>query len=446
MKKTLYILTLTLSQLIFLSKAYGQFSSPNLIDTNTTTITNIITTDINNDNLKDIIITRKFSTSIISYYLNQGNSTFDTEIVIEPGNNQFTNIVSGDFNNDGWTDIVSIGDASNSIILYTNNSASFTAQTIDSFSFFDSDLEVVDIDNDSDLDVVAIGGSTFKVYYNDGFANFTAQTIPGPIEDFFDLAIGDIDSDGFQDIITGGANISVYKNTNGVISYDSVRTNTIPSTFNLFLRLADLDNDGDLDLFSEDDNSNGVRWMANDGNGNFSNLQMIDISTHNIRAGAIKDFDDDGDLDLILSSNFNVVLYTNDGLGNFSSPTIISQGLPTTPITVLHSDDINNDGLFDIIWSADLSFQLNNTIPLSVDKYQMDESIKVYPNPASNQLSINIKTAGTLTIYNSLGQKIDEDIKLVEGRNNLELNLSPKFYFLEIETQSNTIIKRILIE
>ena len=442
MKKTLFLFTLL--HFISTSTIFGQFSSPNLIDTNTANITNIITADINNDNFKDIIVTRKISSSIISYYLNQGDLTFGPETIIETGSTLFTKIAAGDFNNDGWIDIVSIGDATNSVIVYTNNATTFTANTIDGFDFFDSDIQVADIDNDTDLDIVAIGGSTLNIYYNDGLSNFTSQTITGPIEDFFDLTIKDIDGDGFKDIITGGSIISVYKNTNGIISYDSERSSLIPSDGNLFLDLVDLDNDGDFDLFSEANNTSGIRWMENDGNGNFSNLQMIDDNPNTRYGASIKDFDSDGDLDIIISKDFNFVLYTNDGLGNFSSPITIQQGNPLI-ISVLHSEDINNDGLFDAIWSADLSFQLNTT-SLSVIDPEMDEAIKIYPNPASNQFSITIQNSGVLTIHNAIGQVVYKNITLVEGNNNLEFNLKPQLYFLTIQSQDKKTIKKLLIK
>ena len=439
------ILLVTLIQTICVTTNFGQFSSPNLIDTNSNLISSVITADINNDNLQDIIVTRKFSTHIISCYLNLGNSTFGPETILETGSSQVTKITTGDFNNDGWIDIVSIGDATNSVIVYTNNATVFTASTLDSFAFFDCDIQAADIDNDADLDIVAIGGTTLKVYYNDGLSNFNSQTISGPIEDFFDIAIDDIDGDGFKDIITGGTNISIYKNTNGVISYDATRTSTIPSDFNLYLRLADLDNDGDLDLFSDADNSMGIRWMKNDGNGNFSNLQMIDVDPINTRyGGSIKDFDNDGDLDLIIVKEFNVVMYTNDGFGNFSSPSIIQEGTPI-PITVIHSEDLNNDGLYDIIWSPSLSFQLNNSTSLSIIDSEMEEGIIVSPNPASNQFSIKTKSSGVLTVHNALGQVVLENIELVEGDNKLELNLSPQLYFLTIQSQNKRIVKKILI-
>ncbi len=440
------IFTIAVLKTLILSPVLGQFSSPTLIDTNTTQITNIITADINNDNLKDIIVTRKFSASIISYYLNLGNSLFGPETIISTGFTHFTKIASGDFNKDGWKDLVSIGDDLNTVILYTNNQTHFTATTIDTLVFFDSDIQTADIDNDSDLDIIVVAQSTLKIYYNDGLSNFTSQTIAGPIEDFFDLTINDIDGDGFKDILTGGLNISVYKNTNGLIHYDSARLSTIPSSGNIFLELVDLDMDGDFDLFSAANENMGIRWMKNDGNGYFSNLQMIDTNPPNTRYGAsIKDFDKDGDLDIILPKDFNFVRYTNNGSGNFDTATVIHPGTPFS-ITVLHSDDMNNDGKFDAIWSSNLSIQLNNSTPVSITESEDDNLIELYPNPASNKVSIFTPSPGKLTFYNSVGQIALKNIDLHKGTNHLELNLPPQIYFLTIQSKNKTHTKKLIIE
>lgn len=50
-------LTLTILLLINLN-LYSQFANPIMIESNTGLITNIETADINNDNLKDIILTK----------------------------------------------------------------------------------------------------------------------------------------------------------------------------------------------------------------------------------------------------------------------------------------------------------------------------------------------------------------------------------------------------
>lgn len=433
----------------FTSKTYAQFAPPIEIDQNTGLITNILTADINNDNQHDLIVTRKFSTNnLVSYYLNQGDFVFDTEVVIATGNSQVTNIAVGDFNNDNWLDIVSIGDANNAVTLYLNNQLTFSTQILDTFEFFESDISVADINNDNALDIVAVGGTTFKVFYNDGLASFTSQAITTPIEDFFDIDIHDIDNDGFEDVITGGTNISVYKNNNGTLSYDTALSNQIPSTFNLFVRLEDLDGDGDVDLFSEDNNSSGVRWMQNDGDGNFSNLQIIDATANNVRQGVLRDFDGDNDIDIIISKDFNLYLYTNDGSGNFSTPILIQDA--ETVINVVESGDMNNDGLDDIIWSANLSVQ-ENISTLANDKFYKENTLlTVYPNPAKSMITLQTKTTlnnATLSIYNLLGQSIKTMHSLSGNKISVPINnISNGTYLLELVTENQVFTEKIIIK
>ena len=446
-KASIY-LVFTIS-LLFTSNLYAQFANPILIESNTGLITNIITADINNDNLEDILITKKFSSNtLICYYLNLGSFNFGPEITIATGNSQVTNISVGDFNNDNWLDIVSISDATNSVTLHLNNALSFSQQVLDTFTFFESDVFVTDINNDNNLDIVAVGGTTFKVFYNNGMANFSSQTIVGPLEDFFDITVADIDADGFQDVITGGSNLSVYKNNNGVISYDSVRSSQLgqtTGTFSLLVRLVDIDNDGDVDLFREGNNSTGILWMENDGNGNFSNSQIIDPNVTNIRSATLNDFDNDNDLDFIIIQNQNLYLYINDGFGNFGSPILIQDS--QTIISVIHSQDMNNNGLADIIWSADLSVQENNVTLYTQDHLINNNSIKIYPNPSTENLFLNSPQDGVLNILNLKGQLIYQNLSIKEGINKLEIELKPQVYFFKINFETDkTITKKVVIK
>ena len=446
-KASIY-LVFTIS-LLFTSNLYAQFANPILIESNTGLITNIITADINNDNLEDILITKKFSSNtLICYYLNLGSFNFGPEITIATGNSQVTNISVGDFNNDNWLDIVSISDATNSVTLHLNNALSFSQQVLDTFTFFESDIFVTDINNDNNLDIVAVGGTTFKVFYNNGMANFSSQTIVGPLEDFFDITVADIDADGFQDVITGGSNVSVYKNNSGVLSYDSLRSSQIgqtTGTFSLLVRLVDIDNDGDVDLFREGNNSTGILWMENDGNGNFSNSQIIDPNVTNIRSATLNDFDNDNDLDFIIIQNQNLYLYINDGFGNFGSPILIQDS--QTIISVIHSQDMNNNGLADIIWSADLSVQENNVTLYTQDHLINNNSIKIYPNPSTENLFLNSPQEGVLNILNLKGQLIYQNLSIKEGINKLEIELKPQVYFFKINFgMDKTITKKVVIK
>ena len=171
------------------------------------------------------------------------------------------------------------------------------------------------------------------------------------------------------------------------MNYDSVRSNQIPSTFNLFVRLEDIDNDRDVDLFSEDNNSTGVRWLENDGNGNFSDSQIIDPSATNIRSATLNDSGNDNDLDFIIIKDFNLYLYANNGLGNFSEPILIQDA--QTIINVIESEDLNNNGLEDIVWSADFSIQENNLLLSNEEYVNTEHLIKIYPNPSAENLDLD---------------------------------------------------------
>ena len=426
------------------STVYAQFAPASLVDSSTNQITNILSVDLNQDSLNDLLVTRKFTAnSLISFYLNQGGLSFGPETVIATGSSQVTNIAVADFDNNNWPDVVSIGDANNAVTVYLNNSMNFTAQPLDTFTFFESDIAVLDVDNDSDLDFVAIGGTTFKVFNNNGSANFNKQVVTTPLSDFFDITTGDIDADGFDDVITGGSNISFYKNNNGSLQFDSARTAQIPSSFNLFVRLVDLDQDGDLDLFSEGNNSSGARWLENDGNGNFSNSHLIDASVNNIRSAALDDFDQDGDLDLILIKNFDLYLYTNIGQGSFSTPLLIQD--TTTTISCVSATDLNKDNQIDLIWSADLSVQENNLALFVKPKTIFDELFKVYPNPTNERLFIEIPEAGTLRVSNAMGQLVDQR-SLIKGKNLLKLNLKPQLYFFTMDFASKSLVKKVIIK
>jgi len=429
-----------------IQNSYCQFGSRNVVETGINKIIDITTVDINNDNLQDIVVTKHFNHSNVSYYLNQGNATFDVEELIDSNLQKPLAIASGDFNSDGWIDLVSVDYVLNQVTWYTNNAGVFISQIIDTSLFLATEVKVADIDLDNDLDIVVIGDIELAIYYNNGAGIFTKQSIPqgGDPTEYYALEVDDIDGDGFKDILVGGTTIRVYKNVGGVVSFDSVRTNLIPENFNLsfFIGLTDCDNDGDIDLVS-DGNGNSIRWFTNDGNGNFTNPQLIasDVPNGNLLSVNLNDFDNNGGVDLFtISSSFELVWYTNDGSGNFSAPHFIFQG--NSWASKVYSSDLNNDNLADIIWSSDLSFHLNNT-PLQVN-YQENYDFSFYPNPTNSNLFIKTKAQGKLSIFNSLGQLIYQDIKLNKGNNAIELSLKPQVYVLAFNS-NNHITKRKLI-
>ncbi|SFU71068.1 Por secretion system C-terminal sorting domain-containing protein [Pustulibacterium marinum] len=428
----------------FLCQGYAQFSAPVTVEEDSHLVTHIKPADLNNDSFMDLLVVKKISSDVITYYLNDGEGNFGPETSLDAGFTIYTQIAVGDFNNDGWEDVVSIGDANNELKIFINNNLSFTETVLDTWFFFDSDITTADIDNDNDLDIIAVAGDTIKVLYNDGNANFTMEAISHPmIEDFIEVTTTDIDADGYLDIITGGSNTSVYKNNEGTITYNPTLSNSsINQSDSFLIRGADVDGDGDTDLIIADHINDGVKWYANDGNNNFTTSQIVSDSGVQIYNGEIADFNNDGAIDIIISEEFDVVLFTNDGDGNFTTTTVQDTEDLISEVTTA---DLNNDTLPDIIWSYDLSYQLNNTV-LALDSFAESTSIQLYPNPSNGHFFVKSPTPATIQVYNLQGQFVYKDIRIPEGIQPFDLPLAPQTYIVQITTATTTKTFKVLIE
>ena len=117
------------------------------------------------------------------------------------------------------------------------------------------------------------------------------------------------------------------------------------------IALGDIDNDGDLDLFSSKMHDSPITSLAlNDGAGNFSILSNTYFMGMEYAATALGDFDNDGDLDLIHSGSVNNLyslaftkIYINQ-IATVNSPPNIPSNL----------ESINVGGNWSFKWTAPL--------------------------------------------------------------------------------------------
>lgn len=119
-----------------------------------------------------------------------------------------------------------------------------------------------------------------------------------------------------------------------------------------YLNTADIDGDGDLDVFSVSSADQKLAWYENiDGNGNFGDQQIISNTLGYLGSLCSADFDGDGDID-VLAGNYNnsISFFKNsDGFGNFVLQQEILNGSD-----FLHPADLDGDGDMDIL-SATIS-------------------------------------------------------------------------------------------
>ncbi|OON68000.1 hypothetical protein B0919_15145 [Hymenobacter sp. CRA2] len=225
-------------------------------------------------------------------------------------------------------------------------------------------LTVADIDHDGDLDLLASFSvnSSVAIRRNDGRGHFTGRDSLIVADFPMNITTGDVDADGDLDLVTangaiirGGSNSSTYLN-DGLGHFSPHRTAPLAVSSNprsmSEAQLADIDNDGDLDLILIDTTRPAVWTFRNDGQANFSNPASLPTgySPYHVALG---DIDADGDVDMVVTNgHFNttdpgtISIRVNDGQGNYS----VATDLPVAGYPYSSSlSDIDADGDLDLL-------------------------------------------------------------------------------------------------
>ena len=78
-----------------------------------------------------------------------------------------------------------------------------------------------------------------------------------------------------------------------------------------------------------------------------------------------------------------------------------------------------------------------------------EDMVSVYPNPAVNTININYSNFenSTITIFDMLGQKHNDEISLLEENTEINIeNLSPGLYFFQIRNKNRTLKAIIFVK
>ncbi|HEX5053145.1 MAG TPA: VCBS repeat-containing protein [Planctomycetota bacterium] len=230
---------------------------------------------------------------------------------------------------------------------------------------------LVDVDGDTDLDVVFANGLVLsssgsaiqptllinKIDLGLGLVDETAARLPAlAIRGTLAIAF-DIDGDGDKDLVfscNGPSQQRVYVN-NGSGVFTDESTTRLPGLVIAAAGCAygDVDQDGDLDLFFNDELSNGqLKLLLNDGTGVFTNVTATHVAVApktNQQDIVVCDIDNDGDLDVInIGKSSGQQIFFNDGTGHFLTMTTALLPAGTTLTYEAEAADLDNDGDLDL--------------------------------------------------------------------------------------------------
>ncbi|TAF75965.1 MAG: T9SS C-terminal target domain-containing protein [Bacteroidetes bacterium] len=308
-----------------------------------------------------------------------GTGTFATPITPSSSTNSYITAL-GDLDGNGKPELISARYTSSTLLVNINTTNGSLTGTDFNSTFSLSvganpyDVEIVDIDNDGKLDIVVSNfGSTFitilKNIHSSGTlsaASFVQVNIP-TTSNVYGLAVGDIDRDGRLDLVAANNstnNLQIYKNigTTGTITASSFATAVtygIGSGTNPYdVELADLNNDGKLDIITANFGQSYLTIFENISSNGFINASSLNtpisspIGTISVSVKKA-DIDGDGKMDLVAANystnTISVVRnkYTSGSIlgTHFNEKTDFTVG--TTPYK-LSVGDINGDGKLDI--------------------------------------------------------------------------------------------------
>ena len=387
----------------------GTFILAQEVDLNANGFINVVLSDVDNDTDLDMVSASEDGNTIMWYENIDGIGDFSTASLISNAVDGLQRIRVADINGDTHMDVISASDNDDKIAWYEGDgTGNFGPQQLIGTLNFAKDVFPADIDNDGDLDLMASSANPDVVWYenlngagtfgpriivhNDG--NFFGDMVhPADLDDdgtidlmatmhriadrhrlvwsrntdgagdFLDFEVisagldvvgnsytADFNGDGFMDVVTHASDgkIAWYRNVDGLGTMDNQIILTIDMEEPETVYADDLDGDGDQDILATSFDLDRISWFENmDGQGNFSEENIISNLTNGAFSIVTADLDNDGDKDVLSTSAYDgeVAWYENDGNGNFGNQQIIYEMFEPTGIAV---GDLDNDGDLDV--------------------------------------------------------------------------------------------------
>ena len=259
-------------------------------------VQSIAVTDVNEDGLKDMIISVQKGASGLKTWLNRSSRQW----ILARGPveiNNYQGLAVADINGDGHIDVLAANASSDTQggiqVWLGDGNANWPAETGPTITGRYMDVVLADFNEDGILDLVGAGWGIYgslKVWIGDGSGNW-ASTSPLNKGSYYGLGVADMDGDGHMDILAAtyrsGVHVFLGDGTGAFIKSKS------PQEEGSYwdITAADLDGDGALEILASSLDEGGIKAWKNAGadtwevipgrfpsSGSFYELAVADIN------------------------------------------------------------------------------------------------------------------------------------------------------------------------
>ncbi|CAF1020117.1 unnamed protein product [Adineta ricciae] len=347
---------------IYLGVGNQSFTKATLYSTgNSSSPLSIATGDFNNDNHLDIIV-GNYEIPNVGIFYGDGTGSFSDQIIFYTNSNCNPHIlITSDFNNDTRLDIAIVNYDYNYLDIVLTH-AKYAYRNQHSYKTVGANSQPysiisADFNNDNYLDLI-VGNywtsdiGVFLGYDGEKFTSqrtFSTGTGSGPRG----IAYGDFNNDSKLDIVVANYYVNnialLFGNADGTFS--NRRSFSTGSSSNPWtVAIGDLNNDSQSDIVVTNSGKNTIGIFINYGNGNFSNQRTYATGNNSQpRHVIVTDVNNDQILDILVANygTRNIGIFLGYGNATFTDQTIYSIGNNSTPSSFA-CDDFNGDGLIDI--------------------------------------------------------------------------------------------------
>ncbi len=293
--------------------------------------------------------------SVLSFFGGRGDGTFDAPIPVHSLDGIQRGVL-GDLDGDGRMDLVAMKYSGSTRGLFTfagiGAPALFAPPVLTPLPSGPGRVQLADFNEDGFLDAVVPLFDDVLVMVGDGTGGFTVHASLGYVDANAPVT-ADLDGDGHQDII--GPSYShptrlFYGRGDGTFETPVLLHPTIE---NDTVAVADLRGSGTTDIITDDRSNGDILIFSNDGAGNFTITTISDSGQHGTDVIAAADFDGSGDLDILIlgrhpSSSCGAATVSSlllaDGQGGFLAPRA-EWSVPRP--SAISLGDFNGDGKLD---------------------------------------------------------------------------------------------------